>query len=150
MTERAVGGLHVNLSKLLVACLGAAVAATAALIVALAGGLPGPPPGPGPNCQTPPPPGLDAVVLFIVITGLVVLAWLAVLVVWSRDQMMQRLGDASGIAALRTELRELSDRMAEYGEQRETDGYLAAMRVATAEEPPGPNVRSLRRPPPPR
>jgi hypothetical protein len=150
MTERAVGGLHVHLSKLLVACLGAAVAATAALVVALAVGMPSPPPGPGPNGQPPPPPPLDSLVLFIVITGLVVLAWLAVLVVWSRDQMMVRLGDASEVALLRAELRELSDRIAEYGEQRETDGYLNGMRVATGGETTEPNVRSIRRPPPPR
>ena len=150
MTERAVGGLHVHLSKLLVASLGAAVAATVALVVALAIGMPGPPPGPGPNGQPPPPPDLDSVVLFVVITGLVVLTWLAVLVVWSRDQMMAQFGDLSEISALRTEIRQLSERIAEYGEQRETDGYLNAMRIATAGEPSEPNVRSLRRPPPPR
>jgi hypothetical protein len=38
----------------------------------------------------------------------------------------------------------------EYGEQRETDGYLNGMRVATTDEAVEPNVRSLRRPPPPR
>src|ERR1700753_2621942 len=113
MTPRAVGGLHVNLSKPLVACLGAAVAVTVALVVALAVGMPGPPPGPGPNGQPPPPPDLDSLVLFIVVTGLVVLAWLAVLVVWSRDQMMLRFGDESEITALRAELRQLSDRIAE-------------------------------------
>jgi hypothetical protein len=148
MTERAVGGLHVHLSKLLVACLGAATAATAALIVALAVGMPGPPGGPPPNGQQqPPPPNLDSLVLFIVVTGLVVLTWLATLVVWFRDQMSERLGDESEVSALRNELRQLSDRIGDYGEQRETDGYLSAMRAATADEPPEPNVRSFRRPP---
>jgi hypothetical protein len=147
MTERAVGGLHVHLSKLLVACLGAAIAATAALIVALAVGMPGPPAGPPPNGQMPPPPDLESLVLFIVVTGLVVLSWLATLVVWFRDQMIERLGDESEVSALRIELRQLSDRIGDYGEQRETDGYLSAMRAATADEPPEPNVRSFRRPP---
>ncbi len=147
MTERAVGGLHVHLSKLLVACLGAAIAATAALIVALAVGMPGPPGSPPPNGQLPPPPDLDSLVLFIVVTGLVVLAWLATLVVWFRDQMIERLGDESEVSALRIELRQLGDRIGDYGEQRETDGYLSAMRAATADEPSEPNVRSFRRPP---
>jgi hypothetical protein len=150
MTERAVGGLHVHLSKLLVASLGAAIAATVALVVALAIGMPGPPPGPGPQGQPPPPPDLDSLVLFIVITGLVVLTWLAVLVVWSRDQMMFRIGEMSEVAVLRAEIRQLSDRIADYGEQRETDGYLNAMRAVTADGPPEPNVRSIRRTPPQR
>lgn len=151
MTERAVGGLHVQLSKLLVASLGAAIAATVALVVALAIGLPGPPRGPAPDGQMPPPPPeLKPVVLIIVITGLVVLTWLAVLVVWSRDQMLIRIGDVSDVAVLRAEIRQLDERIAEYGEQRETDGYLNAMRIATAGEPPEPNVRSIRRTPPPR
>jgi hypothetical protein len=150
MTERAVGGLHVHLSKLLVASLGAATAATVALVVALAIGLPGPPRGPGPDGQMPPPPDLEPIVLIIVFTGLVVLSWLAVLVVWSRDQMMERIGDESEVAVLRAEIRQLSDRIADYGEQRETDGYLSAMRMATADEPPEPNVRSIRRMPPQR
>jgi hypothetical protein len=36
----------------------------------------------------------------------------------------------------------------EYGEQRETDGYLNGMRVATGEEPVPEKVRSIRRAPP--
>jgi len=52
------------------------------------------------------------------------------------------------------ELTELSDRIAamtsEYGEQRETDGYLNGMRVATtSNEPPDQKVRSIRRTSPP-
>jgi hypothetical protein len=146
MTERAVGGLHVHLSKLLVACLGAAIAATAALIVALAVGMPGPPPGPPPDGQMPPPPDMDSLVLFIVVTGLVVLTWLAALVVWFRDQMVLRIEGGSEVARLRADLRQLTERLDEYGEQRETDGYLSAMRTM-AGEPSEANVRSLRRPP---
>jgi hypothetical protein len=108
-----------------------------------------------------------------VITGLFVLAWLAVLVVFSRDQILLRLRQqqpATGpggvsreeliglLAGFRTELagdRErdneaLSARLAEYGEQRETDGYLSGMRMATNGDPSPGNVRSLRRPPPQR
>ncbi len=136
-----------HLSKQLVACLGAAIAVTAALVVALAVGIPGPPGGPPPNGQLPPPPDLDSLVLFIVLTGLVVLAWLATLVVWFRDQIIERFADESGVSALRIELGQLNDRIGDYGEQRETDGYLSAMRAAAAGEPPEPNVRSFRRPP---
>jgi hypothetical protein len=168
-------GVHVHVSKLLVACLVAAVAATAALIVTLAVGMPGtlPPPVPGPNGQPPPPPSLDSLAIFPVVTGLFVLAWLAVVVVFARDHILLRLQEMRDpvdarqqitdmLTDLRTELaadRErqlsaLSERLAamtsEYGEQRETDGYLNGMRVATSDEPAEPNVRSIRRPPPQR
>ena len=46
------------------------------------------------------------------------------------------------------DLQTLAERMAEvtseYGERRETDGYLSGMRTATTGEPPTQNVRSLR------
>jgi hypothetical protein len=182
MTERGrtdqrstVGGVQVHVSKLLVACLVAAVVATAALIVTLAVGMPGtlPPPVSGPNGQLPPPPNLDPLAIFPVVTGLFVLAWLAVAVVFARDQILLRLQEMHDPAITRQqindllhelraelaadrerELRALGERIAamtsEYGEQRETDGYLNGMRVATTDEAVEPNVRSLRRPPPPR
>jgi len=166
-----VGGLHLQVSKLLAICLIIAIAATGALIIAIVVGMPGPPPGPGPNGMPPPPPNLEPLAVFPIVTGLFVLAWLAALVVFCRDQILQRIREreerpgadiAELFAGLRAELAadrereltELSARIAamtsEYGEQRETDGYLNGMRVATAsDQPPEPKVRSIRRTAPP-
>jgi hypothetical protein len=171
-----VGGWYFQISKLLVIAFVSAVAATGALIVTLLVGMPGRPPAPGPDGQPPPPPDLQALAVFPVVTGLFVLAWLAVLVVFSRDQILRRiresenrpglLADRQQIDDLLTGLREklaadrerelqtLSERIAEltteYGEQRETDGYLNGMRVAARDHPREENVRSIRRPPPQR
>jgi hypothetical protein len=175
-----VGGLHLQMSRLLLGCLLAAVAATGALIVTVAVNVSGPPGGggrppgsdPGGGPGGPPPVDAGALALFAVVTGLFVLTWLAALVVFSRDQVLRRIRDLpaepaadpadarrelealvtelrAGLAADRTrELGELSDRIAamtsEYGEQRETDGYLNGMRVATGNEPPEQKVRSIR------
>ena len=166
MTERAradhgsiVGGLHLQLSKLLLGSLIAAVAATGALILTVIVGMPPGHPPPPPPGGMPPPPPLTSLAVFPVITGLFVLAWLAVVVAFSRDQILRRIeqlrtGPATDqqqldqlIAELRAqlaadrerELQVLEGRIAalteEYGEQRETDGYLNGMRVATGEEP---------------
>jgi hypothetical protein len=178
MTERArtghgaaVSGLHLQLSKMLVHFIVAAIAATSALIVAVLVAMPpGRAPGPGPNGQPPPPPDMQSTAIFPILTGLFVLSWLAVLVVFCRDQVLARLREIQSLdldreqldqllANLRTELagdrerelRALDERLAEYGEHRETDGYLSGMRVAAAEEEPvDANVRSIRRPPAPR
>src|SRR5689334_6637554 len=88
-----VGGLHLQVSRLLLGCLVAAVAATGALIVTLAVGIPGPPPGPPGSNGMPPPPPLESLAVVSVVTGLVVLTWLASLVVFCRDQFMDRLAE---------------------------------------------------------
>jgi hypothetical protein len=178
MTERAradhgstMGGLHLQLSGLLLGSLIAAVATTGALVIMLIVGLPPSHPPPGPGGMPPPPPNLTSLAVFPVITGLFVLAWLAVVVAFSRDQILRRieqLRDGPGtdarqlIGELRAqlaadrerELQLLEERIAEltqeYGEQRETDGYLNGMRVATGEEPATAKVHSIRRTPPQR
>jgi len=169
------GGLHFQISKLLVATIIAATAATGALVVTVLVEMPSsaiPPPGPG--GLPPPPPNLQPLAVFPIVTGLFVLCWLAVLVVFSRDQILLRIRQqqdspapgqeelAGLLAALRAELagdrerdlsalgERLTELTTEYGEQRETDGYLHGMRTAAANEPPEANVRSLRRNPPPR
>ncbi|GAA3342929.1 hypothetical protein GCM10020358_39730 [Amorphoplanes nipponensis] len=178
MTERAraeprstVGGLHLQVSGLLLGSLIAAVAATGALIITLAVGLPPGHPPPGPNGMPPPPPDLTSLAVFPVITGVFVLAWLAVVVAYSRDQILRRIEQLKAgpgavdrpfdqlIAELRAqlaadreqELRLLQERIAElteeYGEQRETDGYLNGMRIATGDQPPPAKVHSIRRTP---
>ena len=169
-----VGGLHLQLSKLLLGALIAAVAATGALIITMAVGLPPAHPPPGPNGMPPPPPNLTSLAVFPVLTGLFVLAWLTVVVAFSRDQILSRIEqlrdgpavDARQLDQLIAELRAqlaadrerelevLEGRIAElteeYGEQRETDGYLNGMRVATGEGPTESTVRSIRRTPPQR
>jgi hypothetical protein len=178
MTERPPGGLHLQISKLLVFLLVVAIAVTGALLIAVFTGLTdGPPAGSGPNGMPPPPPNMDSMEIISVVTGLFVLSWLAALVVFARDQILLRIRqqqpltgpggvsreDLIGLLGdLRSELaadRErdndaLSQRLAEltgeYGEQRETDGYLSGMRMATTGDPSAGNVRSLRRPPPQR
>ncbi|GAA3940158.1 hypothetical protein [Actinoplanes auranticolor] len=181
MTERAradqgstVGGLHLQLSKLLLGSLLAAVAATGALIITVIVGMPPGHPPPPPPGGMPSPPPLTSLAVFPVITGLFVLAWLAVVVAFSRDQILRRIDQLRDgpvtdgrqfdeiLAELRTqlaadrerELHVLEERIAElteeYGEQRETDGYLNGMRVATGEEPVPAKVHSIRRTPPQR
>ena len=131
-------GLQVNISPLLLSSVVAAVAATVALVIVavIQSRQPGPPPGPG---QMPPPPPSD--VMLIVTTGVFTVAWLAVIVVFCRDQILRRIGE------LEERFAELT---AEYGEQRETDGYLHGMRVPNQpghSGPPG-GVRPLHPVPP--
>jgi hypothetical protein len=165
MTEPSRGGLHFHVSKLLVAAVIAATAATGALVVTVLIDMPPPnPPPPGPNGLPPPPPSLQPLAVFPIVTGLFVLSWLAVLVVFARDQILRQLRRQQTAPVDREEIRRiveqeigaLGERLealtTEYGERRETDGYLNGMRAATAGESPEPtpNVRSFRRPPPPR
>ena len=65
------------------------------------------------------------------------------------DRMRELLDEVRAeLAADRErEWQAISERLAEYGEQRETDGYLTGMRVATGTQPMEANVRSIRRPP---
>jgi hypothetical protein len=165
MTEPPRSGLHFHISKLLVAVFILAIAATGALIIIVLVLMPSasiPPPGPG--GMPPPPPNMQPLAVFPIVTGFFVLSWLAVLVVFSRDQVLQLLHQppAGGVSReeldrLRAEiaadrerdLAALSEQLVEYGERRETDGYLNGMRTA-ASEPPEANVRSIRRPPSPR
>jgi hypothetical protein len=170
MTERsAASGFHMQISKLLIICVIAATAATSALVIELLVGMPEMAPGPGPDGVPPRPPELRPLAVLTVVTGLFVLAWLAVLVVFARDQVLARIRELSPpggdqqqlselLGKLRTELaadrerdlRVLDERITDYGERRETDGYLHGMRAATAEPTVEANVRSFRRPPPQR
>lgn len=172
------GALHFQISRLLVVTVISAVAATGALALTLLVVLPpAMPPPPGPGGLPPPPPSLRPLAVFPVVTGLFVLSWLAVLVVFARDQILRRVQESGGeavaaqLADLRRELaaerehdrrelaaerehdlRVLSERLAaltaEYGEQRETDGYLHGMRAAAGDDPAEPTVRAIRRTPP--
>ena len=70
----------------------------------------------------------------------------------NRQQMEELLARlrAELTADRERDLRMLDERLAEYGEQRETDGYLNGMRVATGDDPAEAKVRSIRRTPPQR
>jgi hypothetical protein len=175
MTDRAkadLSGYHLHVSRLLVVAVIGATASTGALVATLLTEMPEParPPGP-PGTMPPPPPDLGPLAVFTVVTGFFVLSWLAVLVVFSRDQILQHVrrhqlspdraeldtllaGLRAELAADRErELNALTEQVAEltneYGERRETDGYLKGMRSA-ADGPAEPNVRALRRTPPQR
>ena len=126
-------GLHVQLSPLVFGSIIAGIASTIAVVAFAAMSMhsPGRPPA-----GQPPPPPPDTTGLTISV-GICVIAWVAVLVSLCRDQILARL------ATLREELTTLTD---EYGERRETDGYLHAMRSAGLSSA---EVRSLRRVPPP-
>jgi hypothetical protein len=157
---------HFALSRLLIGCAITAIAATGGLIVVtiLAVSTPGPPPG-RLGAGPPPPPPLDTLAILIVVTGLCVLAWLAVLVVFARDQVLARLNHLPGLpgadlSQLREELVEdrraalaaleekITELTTEYGEQRETDGYLHGVRTA-ASDVDSAQVRQIRRIPAP-
>jgi hypothetical protein len=140
-------GLQIHVSKLLLVCSVAAIAATAAAAVATyMDATRSRPPGPGPGGGPPPPPPPPSEA-FIISIGFFVLAWLAVLIVLSRDQVLRQ------VAALRAGegLDEMEERittmMREYGEQRETEGYVNGMRTAMTQGP-GADVRPLRGKPP--
>lgn len=176
MTERShlSGAFHLQISKLLVVVIILATAATGALVVTLFVSMPsGQTPPPGPNGLPPPPPNLRGLAVISVVTGLFVLSWLAVLVVFARDQVLRQLrqhqsppiggGEMNDLlAGLRAEIaadrerdlealgERLADLTSEFGERRETDGYLNGMRTAAAADPPEAKVRALRRNPPPR
>ncbi|MEV8505845.1 hypothetical protein AB0368_13580 [Actinoplanes sp. NPDC051475] len=155
------------MSRLLVCCLIVAIAATGALVITSIVAFPerpGPPPG-NPGIPPGPPPNVQAVAVIVLVTGVFVLSWLAVLVAFARDQILRRLGeggDPERMRELLTEVRAelatdrerewqmIAERLAEYGEQRETDGYLNGMRMGAGGQSAEENVRSLRRPPTPR
>jgi len=168
-----LGSLHLQISRLLVVAIIVATAATGALIVTVLTQMPsGQTPAPGPNGLPPPPPNLRPLAVVSIVTGFFVLAWLAVLVVFARDQILRQLRQSAapttpppGVsgddlnallgdlrAEIASDLNNLAESMAdmtsEYGERRETDGYLSGMRAATGgEPPPDANVRALRRSP---
>ena len=109
--------LQFQVSPLLLGSVIAGIASTVAVVAfAVLSDRPGG--GPGPGGQPPPPPGTAGLTISV---GLAVVCWLAVIVALARDQVLRRM------AALRAELISVAD---EYGERRETDGYLRAMRVA--------------------
>src|SRR5262245_58792177 len=113
--------LHFRVSKLFVGTAIGAVVTTVALVIAIVTYVPSRQPPPAPDSPPPPPtPPLDlqTFVIFTILTGLCIGAWLAFLVAFARDHVLRSI--RAGQAAAE----ELRREIAEYGEQRETDGYL--------------------------
>jgi hypothetical protein len=137
-------GLQIHVSKLLLVCAVAAIAATAAVVVAayMDSSRPSPPPR-GDGSLPPPPPPSEALIIRV---GLLVLTWLAVLVVLSRDQILHRIAALRAAEGNAIEER-ITAMMREYGEQRETEGYVNGLRTAMT---PDAEVRQLRGVPPAR
>jgi hypothetical protein len=139
--------LQIRVSKLLLICYVAAIAATAGTAVAAYMDATRPPPRGAPGLPPPPPPGPSEALIIAV--GLLVLAWLAVLVVLSRDQILHRVAALRAGEGVEAMEERIATMMRDYGEQRETEGYVNGMRAATMQGR-GAEIRPLRGVPPSR
>jgi hypothetical protein len=132
-------GLHLRLSRLLLGCLVAAIAST--IGVALFGALtmrPRPEGGLGRiGANAAPPAAMPGLVVCV---GLFVVAWVAVIATIARDQILRR------VVLLEARLVAFAH---EYGEQRDTSGYLRALRTAGLPTHGASEVRQLHRVPSP-
>jgi hypothetical protein len=110
-------GVSFHASSLLIGSGIAAVASTVLLAVLWyfdSHAIPPPRPISGP----PPPPPHNNLALHVVL-GLCMVSWLAVLIAICRDQVIRRINVA---------VAEVLTAVSEYGERRETEGYLKARR----------------------
>lgn len=161
--------VHLQLSSLLLIGLVTGVISTVAVVVSAVvasqplphGGLGGAPP--------PPPP----ITPLIISCAFFVVSWVTVAAAVARDQIVHRITEA---AALRSDmlndlhtrleevhaeahrdresvqmnlLRHLDAFQRDFGEVRETEGYLSAMRAAATQATTNGDVRPLRKVPPP-
>jgi len=132
-------GVSFNVSPMLLASGVAAIISTILLAVLwYLDARPPPPRVPGPPAPPPPPPQHLA---FLVVLGIFTVAWVAVIASICRDQIIRHLNDVAQRVTTAT---------LEFGEHRETEGYLLAMRNAEAERgPTGGSVLPFPRPPEP-
>ncbi len=115
--------LHVQLSPmLLVGLISAAITTVAVVVTAVLAARVGPPPG-FQRGDAPPPPPPEATALLIAI-ALCVVAWVIAIVAYARDYLVRRLVAAE---------ERLTALAIDYGEGRETEGYLKGMRAANGE-----------------
>jgi len=130
-------GVSFHVSPMLLASGVAAVTST--ILLAVLWYLDGKPPPPRvPGAPAPPPPQHLA---FLVVLGIFTVAWVAVIASICRDQIIRHLNDVAQRVTTAT---------LEFGEHRETEGYLLAMRNAEAERgPTGGSVLPFPRPPEP-
>lgn len=152
---------------LLIGGIGGAVSTVAVVISGILAAQPGGPP-PHDGTQPGPPPNMTAMVALIISAAFFVISWVTVAVAVARDQLAQRIaaGPAptdllpevqASIEQLRVdvatdranEMKDLLGRLDMFGEQRETEGYLNAMRAAAGAPATNGDVRFLRKLPPP-
>jgi hypothetical protein len=140
--------VHFQLSPLTMIGIVAAVISTIAIIIAAvaASHQGGPPPGPG--AIPPPPPSMTPLLIAV---GFFAVSWVTVAVAVARDQIVVRMTGMNHtleeIRSQSAELAKIEGRLTtlfeEYGERRETDGYLTAMREAENASRPNGEVRPL-------
>jgi hypothetical protein len=122
---------------LLIGIIAAVISSAAVVISAIVAAQPGGPPPDGGGGPPGPPPG--STIPLIISSAFFVVSWATVAVAVARDELAHRMN----------ELHVWMEQMLhDYGEQRETEGYLKALRAAAG--PPGNgDVRPLRKVPPP-
>jgi hypothetical protein len=114
-------GVSLHVSPLLLGCGLAAVAST--ILLAVLWYLDAKPPPP-PRGLGPPPPPPPTHLGLLVVLGVFTICWVAVIAAVCRDQIIRQI---NGVA------QQVTAATLEFGEHRETEGYLLAMRVAEAE-----------------
>jgi hypothetical protein len=123
-----------------------AVGVSAVLATEQHGGPPPDVPGGGPGGGGPPPGMSTGEIGVTLAVALFVISWMTVILAITRDQVLRRTANQAETRELRDAVQALRDEVRQYGEERETDGYLAAMRES------GPSyhstVRQLRPIPP--
>jgi len=94
---------------------------------------------PAGNGPPPPPPPQHLLAGLIVVAAIFVVAWIAVLLAIARDTLMRRLDAVENRVDTI-----LAEKINEYGDLRETDGYVYGMRQAGRVPPDGAEpVRAL-------
>jgi hypothetical protein len=163
--------VHLQASPLLLIGVIGGVISTVAVVIS--GILAAQPPGPGggiggPPTGAPPPPPTTATVALIISAAFFVISWVTVAAAVARDQLAQKIAAASAptemlmemqasIQQLRVDaaadranyMKDLMAHLETFGEQRETEGYLNAMRAAAGKPATNGDVRFLRQVPPP-
>ena len=130
-------GVSFHVSPLLLGSGLAAIATT--ILLAVVWYLDAKPPPPRAVGGPPPPPPQH--LAFLVVLGVFTVAWVAVIAAVCRDQIVRQINAATHQVITAT---------LEFGEHRDTEGYLRAMRVADAERDDGGGaVLPFTRPPEP-
>ena len=130
-------GVSFHVSPLLLGSGLAAIATT--ILLAVVWYLDAKPPPPRVAGGPPPPPPQH--LAFLVVLGVFTVAWVAVIAAVCRDQIVRQINSAT---------HQIITATLEFGEHRDTEGYLRAMRVADAERGDGGGaVLPFTRPPEP-
>jgi hypothetical protein len=162
--------VHLQASPLLlVGVIGGVISTVAIVISGILASQPFPPPGGGNGGPPPPPPPNTALVVLIIAAAFFVTSWVTVAVAIARDQILQRMAAtaaspseifielhawmeemrAEAAADRATQMKDLMTQLDAFADQRETEGYLNAMRAAAGAPATNSDVRFLRKVPPP-